>query len=88
MVVVYATLQTSLVVTASEHAYASLTTPNAILLLLAAPLGWLGLLVPAHRAGARAAAQVAAMVAPAAAAAILAALAFARAAQDYSDFPG
>ena len=87
IVLVYVMLHTSLALTASEHVYASLTTLNAILLLIAAPLGWIGLLVPARRSATRAAAQLAAMVVPAAAAAILAALAFARAAQDYSDFP-
>ena len=88
MVFVYVMLHASLVLTASEHVYASLTTLNAILLLIAAPLGWLALLVPARRPGARAAALFVAMAAPAAGAAILAAIAFARAAQDYSDFPG
>jgi len=88
MVLVYVMLHASLVLTASEHVYASLTTLNAILLLIAAPLGWLALLVPARRPGARGAALFVAMVAPAAGAAILAAIAFARAAQDYSDFPG
>jgi hypothetical protein len=87
MVLVYVMLHTSLALTASEHVYASLTTLNAILLLIAAPLGWICLLLPARRLALRAAAQVVAMVVPAAAAAILAALAFARAAQDYSDFP-
>ena len=88
MVLVYVMLQTAIVVTASEHVYASLTTLNAILLLLAAPLGWLGLLMPARRLVARVAVQLVGMVVPAAVAATLAALAFARAAQDYSDFPG
>ena len=88
MVLVYVMLHASLVLTASEHAYASLTTLSAILLLMAAPLGWLALLVPARRPGARGAALFVAMVVPAAGAAILAAIAFARAAQDYSDFPG
>jgi hypothetical protein len=88
MVIVFVMLHASLVLSANEHVYASLRTTNAILLLIAAPLGWLGLLVPARRAGMRAASQLVAMVVPAAAAAILAAIAFARAAQDYSDFPG
>ena len=84
MVPVYAALQTSLVVTASEHVYASLLTPHAILLLVAAPMAWLGQVVPARRPRTRAAVQLVAGVAPAAVAAILAARAFARAATDYS----
>jgi hypothetical protein len=84
VVLVYVVLHTSLVVTASEHVYASLLTFHAALLLLAAPMAWLGQAVPARRPKTRAAVQVVAAVAPAAVAAILAARAFARAATDYS----
>lgn len=84
MVLVYATLHTSLVVTASEHVYASLRTPHAVLLLAAAPLAWLGQLAPARRPRTRAAVQILATALPAAVAAILAAFAFARDATDYS----
>ncbi len=86
VVLVYALLQTALIAVATEHLYASLATAHALLLLVAAPLAWLGELVPARRPRLRATARVAAAMVPATVAAILAGILFARAANEYPGY--
>jgi hypothetical protein len=87
LAMVFVLLHTSLVASASEHIYANLTSVHAVLLLAAAPLAWLGVLVPARQRALRAAVQLAAALAAAAVAAILAVLAFQQASNGLPGLP-